>query len=133
MKDKINTKKANIIAAICVILLAVLGVVLWIVFSNMGQENKMVIIYQYNKEVERIDLTKVTKSYELTFTSKDGGKNIVRIEKEGVSIIEASCPDHVCMDAGTITNGVVPIICAPNHLMIKIEEKNEDKLDNISY
>lgn len=133
MKKNINTKKANIIAAICVILLAVAGAASWFAISNMGQDNKIVVIYQYNKEVQRIDLSKVTESYNLTFTSKDGGKNVVRIEKEGVSIIEASCPDQVCMDTGVIKNGVVPIICAPNHLMIKIEEKSTEGLDNVSY
>ena len=133
LKKNSNTKKANIIAAVCVILLALAGVVSWFILSNMGPQNKVAVIYQYNKEVQRIDLSKVNESYELTFTSRDGGKNVVHIEKKGVSIIEASCPDHVCMDTGVIKNGVLPIICAPNHLMIKIEEKSAEGLDSISY
>lgn len=133
MKKNINIKKANIIAVICLIILALVGAISWRIISNMGQKNKVAVIYQYNKEVQRIDLSKVTESYEITFNSKDGGKNVVRIEKEGISIVEANCPDHVCMDTGVIKNGVVPIICMPNHLMIKIEEKGREEFDNVSY
>lgn len=131
--SKINVKKANVIAAIFVAALALFGIVLWVMISNTETENKVAVIYQYNKEVKRIDLTKVTGSYEIILTSKEGGENVIRIEKDGVSIVKASCPDHVCMKTGKIKNGVLPIICAPNHLMIKIEEGDAEKLDNVSY
>lgn len=132
MQEK-NKKKANIIAGICVVVLALAGLVSWIFIRQAGQANKIAVIYQNGVVVKQIDLEKVTKSYEFTLKNKEGGSNTIKVEPGGISVVEASCPDHTCMHAGVITNGVVPIICAPNHLTIKIEEKKTADFDQISY
>lgn len=131
--DKKNRKKANIIAGICVAVLALIGFVSWLFIRQMGQGNKIAVIYQNGVVVKQIDLEHVEKSYEFTLKTKEGGANTIKVEPGGISVVEASCPDHTCIRAGVITNGVVPIICAPNHLTIKIEERKNTDFDQISY
>lgn len=60
--------------------------------------------------------------------------NIVKIHDHGVEIIEASCPDKVCVHSGFITKPSESIVCLPNkvHIKIKTHDKNENEEDIIS-
>ena len=62
------------------------------------------------------------------------GYNIVKIHDHGVEIIEASCPDKVCVNSGFITKPSESIVCLPNkvHIKIKTHDKNENEEDIIS-
>lgn len=61
------------------------------------------------------------------------GYNIVKIHNHGVEIIEASCPDKVCIHSGFITKPSESIVCLPNKVNIKIttnddNHKNEEDI-----
>ena len=49
-----------------------------------------------------------------------GGSNTILVEQGRIRVIEANCPDQVCVDQGWISNGTVPIVCLPHKLMIQI-------------
>ena len=53
---------------------------------------------------------------------------------KGVEIIEASCPDKVCIHQGFITKASESIVCLPNKVHIKIttEDNHESEEDVIS-
>lgn len=51
------------------------------------------------------------------------GSNTVRISGGKVKVIDASCPDKLCMET-TISRVGSRIICAPNHLLIVIKGKS---------
>ena len=87
-------------------------------------------IYQNGECLHSVDLSAVEESY----TIQIGGKisNTVSIEKGRICILEATCPDHVCVHQGWISNGVVPIICLPNNVVIQIEGAAASDIDAIS-
>lgn len=62
------------------------------------------------------------------------GYNIVKIHDNGVEIIEASCPDKVCIHSGFITKSSESIVCLPNKVHIKIitQDNNKNEEDVIS-
>lgn len=115
-----------------ILLFALSGIAVWGISTQKSQKNPVAVIYQNNKEIKRIDLKKVKEPYEFTITNEDGGTNRIRVEPKGISVVEASCPDGVCMRVGIIKNGKLPITCAPNHLVIKIENGTEE-VDQLSY
>jgi len=49
-----------------------------------------------------------------------GGKNIVEIKSGAVSVIEADCPDKICIRRGAIKNVGETIACVPHKLLIEI-------------
>ena len=50
-----------------------------------------------------------------------GGENTFIIEKDGVHMEQANCPDKVCIHQGTIREGdIVPVTCLPNRLSLQI-------------
>lgn len=54
------------------------------------------------------------------------GTNTVRVKDGAVSVVEADCPDKVCVHTGAVSKGNVPIICLPHKLEIKVVNGKAD-------
>ena len=87
-------------------------------------------IYMDNKLYKTYD---INDKEEIKIKSKEG-YNIVKIHDKGVEVIEASCPDKVCIHQGFITESSESIVCLPNKVHIKIttEDNHESEEDVIS-
>lgn len=70
--------------------------------------------------VEEIDLSTLTQPKTLTVTGKSGLQNTIVAEPGRIYVREADCPDQICVHQGAITDGTVPIVCLPNHLIIEL-------------
>lgn len=104
-----------------VILFAVLVVGGLLLYRSLGNgEGTVAVISVNGEQVERIDLSKVRKAYDLEFDTQYG-RNVVHVEPGAISVIEADCPDHVCIYQGKLTGSGIPIICMPHRLVIEIE------------
>ncbi len=87
----------------------------------LGRGEGTVAVISVDGEVlERIDLSKVRKPYDMDI-STEYGHNTVHVEKGAISVSEADCPDKVCMYQGRLTGSGIPIICMPHRLVIEIE------------
>lgn len=126
-------KKQNLIAFGIVILILVVALLCWYLMLHRRNGGTIAKIYQDNQLIRTIDLSEVVDSYEFTITNISGGSNRIKVEPGGISIVEASCPDHLCMQTGVIQSKAMPIICLPNHLVIQIEDEKENVLDVESY
>ncbi|WP_195989053.1 NusG domain II-containing protein [Clostridium sp. D53t1_180928_C8] len=89
-------------------------------------------IYKDGICIYSIDLSKVTSPYEISL-KYDDEINIVSIEKNKISIIDANCNDKICVNQGHISNTITPIVCLPHKIIIKIEKDNKlNEFDGIS-
>ena len=88
------------IAAICLLL-----------FIPKGQ---VAVIYENEKEVCRVDLSRVTESYTIPLTG-----NVVLVEPGSISMQSATCPDKLCIRQGTL-HSVGKIVCLPNRVVIEM-------------
>ena len=68
---------------------------------------------------DKIDLSKVEDSYEIHIDT-EYGHNTILVEPGAISVIDADCPDHVCVKQGKLTGGGLSIICMPHRLVIQI-------------
>lgn len=111
-----------------IIIAIILFTSLWASYyiNNIHHDGKIASIYVGGKVVKTIDLDKVEKPYTFKINGKNGGYNIIAVEKGNISIKEADCPDQVCVHQGKISDGVKPIVCLPHELVIKI---NGEKID----
>lgn len=88
----------------------------WFVRSSTSEQT-VAVVYSYDKEVLRIDLT-VDKTYTVqgalgeVFIEVVGGR--IRVEKE-------TSPYHLCSIQGWVQYANIPIVCLPNHIVIIIE------------
>ena len=72
------------------------------------------------------------KDIEYVIEGYEGGRNTLII-KDGVAYMsDASCPDHLCMGMGKISQVGQSIICLPNRVVVEIQgESYEPEYDVI--
>ena len=125
-------KKTGICIAIVLLLACIsLGAAVLLHFSS--GDAPIAEIYHNGQLIQTIDLDAVSDGYEFTIESDHGTYNTVRVEPGKIAIIDASCPDHICVRTGYISDSLMPITCLPNQVIIKIKSTpNENGLDALS-
>lgn len=111
---------------------AILLAVLFAVFLGTG-----LMLLQPGETAHRVEILSEGKvlytldlhtDQQITVTT-DRGSNTVTIRDGKVSVTEASCPDHYCMQRGWCDGGA-EIVCLPNRLVIRF--LGEQKIDGVS-
>lgn len=90
-------------------------------------------IYQDGQLIETIDLHAVTAPYTFTVPALDGGSNTVEVRPDAIGIIDADCPDKLCVSTGFVNSTLLPIVCLPHRLVIELKTNNQSQPDVISY
>ena len=133
-KEK-RTARAILLAG--VILLLCLLSVCFLFYSRASQKGALTAyIYQEGKLLETIDLSTVTSPYSFTITAKDGGSNTIEVRPGSIGMIDADCPDRLCVSMGFANSSLLPIVCLPHGLVIQIEPSGStepDTVDIITY
>ena len=70
-----------------------------------------------NHVIEELDLSKDTQ---IVIEGYNGGTNTLVIENGQAYILDASCPDKVCIYQGKISRPGEMIVCLPNLMIAKI-------------
>ncbi len=92
-------------------------------------------IYQDGVCILSIDLSAVTGTETYTVTDEDGHENVIEVTDGRIRMVEANCPDQVCVDTGWVSSSLKPIVCLPAKLVIQIESDpatEELNLDAVS-
>ena len=110
---------------VCLLLGAVAASAAWLLLRREDAPSPTARITRDGVLLEEIDLDKVEEPRSLVL--EDGsGTNTDQVEKGRIRILEADCPDQVCVNQGWISSGAVPIICLPHRLIIEIVEAGGD-------
>lgn len=56
------------------------------------------------------------------------GINVIEIKDNKIGIIEADCPDQVCMNPQYIEKSGESLVCLPHKVMIQIKGSNNDDI-----
>lgn len=101
---------------------------------NKNLEKKYVSIQINGEEINTIEFSKdiVGETYVL---ETEFGRNVLQFGDGEVKIIEASCPDQLCVKQGKIGQVGQLIVCLPNRLVVEIKANNagNDDIDNIVF
>ena len=95
-------------------------------------------LFKSNQQGSFIEITKNKEVYGYYSLDKDqiidiDHENKVQIKNYEVYMIEATCPDKLCIKQGHIEKKGATIVCLPHHLVIEIKEGNEQKQDGKVY
>lgn len=100
---------------------------LW-VHQSTGQ-GTVANLYQNGVLIRSIDLSQVREPEVFTIEGPIGG-NTIQAEQGRIRVSSADCPDQICVRQGWLADGVTPIVCLPNQLVIRVENgPNELDLD----
>ena len=69
------------------------------------------------KAVMELDLS---EDQVLTVDGAGGGYNRIQVRDGAVSVLEASCPDKVCVHTGTVRYPGETTVCPPNRMIITV-------------
>ena len=89
----------------------------------------------YNRFNIKFDIY-ISTDHEETFRIEDGENwNEITVDKDGIHVSGASCPDKICMHTVWRGKGSLPIVCLPNHLVITAapEEGTDYEFDVLTY
>lgn len=119
--------KKNDIILVGVIVLLALAVILFLNLSK--KEGSRVVVKVDGKTYQTFDLNKDT-----TFTVEDGkgGYNTFIIENRTVDMVEANCPDKICVNHKSIRYNHETITCLPNKVVLIIESEENSEVDIIA-
>ncbi|OSB10169.1 hypothetical protein B2H97_09370 [Paraclostridium bifermentans] len=108
--------------------LIIIGV--WISFSFFKNQDKgeKIVIYLDNKVYKEIPID-ATEDINI---KTDSGFNKIKIHDKGVEVVDASCPDKVCVKTGFIDKSNKNIVCIPNKVSIKIISNEKNDIDTIA-
>lgn len=101
--------------------LCLAALLIWGFGAARGKAAHTAIITYQGEVIREIDLSAVTNTS--TFrVGEPGAENVIQVSPEGISVIEADCPDQVCVEQGIRAHGPEPIVCLPHRLSIRFTD-----------
>lgn len=113
-------------SVICIVLVIIFIAVFIGLRNSFAEKTNTVEIIQDGNIIYTLDLDE--SEDELIQVDFQGHKNIIQIKDKQISIIEADCPDKICVNMGILKSAFTPIVCLPNHLVIQYVNDDE-KID----
>ena len=102
-------------------------------FIGAKNSGKTALITQNGKVLYEIDLENIKEPYTIRIDGDGERYNIIEVRNGEIGVIEASCPDKVCINMGFISDGLLPVTCLPNKVIIKIIGGDENDADIAVY
>lgn len=62
----------------------------------------------------------------------DHGKNVVKVHDQGIEIIDADCPDKVCVDMPLAMKPGEMVVCLPHKIIIEVKGERKEEIDGLS-
>ena len=125
-KKELRFEKNDLIL-IVVLLIAAAAAYAGIRFYNSkNTKNAMVVVTVDGEEYGRYPLS---EQYAETIRFEDGSYNRFVIQDGFVTMVEASCPDQICVSHRKISKKNESIVCLPDKVVITIENGEENDID----
>ncbi|MFY9197953.1 MAG: NusG domain II-containing protein [Acutalibacteraceae bacterium] len=122
-------KRADIILIVIVIFICI---VLFLPNFLNRNSSAVAVVYKNGKEVQRISLDSVAKSYEINLGTEPA--NILLVEKGRICYKSATCHDKLCVKQGWLSKSGDTAACLPSKTLVVIEgQSSTDEPDIISY
>ena len=116
---------SNTFWIILFLVLAIISTIIIFIMQSANTVGKTAEIYSNNKLIKTVSLNKDDE-----FTIKNGDNyNIVRIRNGKISVCESDCKNQICVKQGEIDNSLLPIVCVPNRLVIRVDSSKQDGID----
>jgi hypothetical protein len=105
------------------------GIAIILLINITKTDGSKVRVYKNQKVYMTLDLNKDT-----TFTVKgeDGSFNTFEIKDGYVKMIDASCPDKLCVHHKAIHYNHEQIVCLPNKVCLEIINGEESQVDSVA-
>lgn len=108
--------------------LATICVIVFIVFSVMHRSQGSIIVITRNGELYGTYNLSQNQTIEIENTDHEV-TNTLQIKDGVAKMIEADCPDKLCMHQKAISVSKENIVCLPNRIVVTVEADHNEGLD----
>ena len=120
---KVERLKRNRFWVLLLMSVVIVSAAVMMIISRNRSEYGTAKIYQDGECLYAIDLAAVEEPYQMTISGN--AENVIEVEKGRIRVVSATCPDHICVEQGWISDSITPIVCLPNALVIQLEKTDE--------
>ena len=110
-------RKQRITLILLLILLTALAAAFLVWQKLSGQEGIKAVVQVGGQGKQELDLS---KNQEFWVGDPGIGQNLIRVEDGTVMVVQADCPDKICVQTGPISREGEVIACLPHGVMIYI-------------
>lgn len=130
MKTKSNRFWILIIGIFLALCLAVCGYLIYRAQQRAAApqvKGPVAVVYLDNQVVDMVDLGTVPEAYTKEYSGVSKGSNTVEFAPGQARVVEASCPDQICVSQGWVDHtSILPIACLPNSLIVEVVAVEEE-------
>lgn len=125
MKTAKRILTSNLFWIILFLLLASMSIIIIFIMRSSKAKGITAEIYSNNKLIKTVSLENDDE-----FTIKNGENyNTIRIRDGKISVCKANCKNQICVRLGEIDNDLLPIVCVPNGLVIRVDSNDHSDID----
>jgi hypothetical protein len=110
-------------------LLALTGIGVPFLSQSSATETAQAVITLDGKVVKTV---KLDGHHELIPITSSNGYDLVEVSGKQVRIVEADCPDKLCVKQGWISRSPQQIVCLPNRVVVKVTNGKVLDVDTIT-
>lgn len=120
-------KPGDIVLLLFLVVLSFLPVIIFsYANATSGAEYNSAVISVDGEEIHRFILKDDGEREIYEYTDGDGHENIIVREGMTVYMIEASCPDQLCVRQGEVKRVGETIVCLPHRILVEVTSDNPD-------
>lgn len=119
-------KRNDLILAGVILVVAIAA----LIFLNLNKKEGNTVIVKVDGKVYKELPLEVDTTFEIE--GVNGGTNILVIQDGHADMVDATCPDMICVDQKQIDKDGEAIVCLPNKVVIEIDSNTQSELDAIA-
>ena len=124
MQIERKIKKNDLILIIVVVVIAVAA---FLLHNIMGNEQAGIVTVKVDGELKGRYSLLENQEIEI-----NGGTNILVIKDGTADIIDANCPDKLCVKQKAVSKNHENIICLPNKVVVEVESSEDSEYDAVT-
>lgn len=125
-EKKINykLKKNDVVLIIIIVAVAVLA---FLLHNVIGGKGASCVTVKVNGEIQGVYSLAEEQEIEI-----NGGTNILVIKNGKADMIEADCPDKLCVNQKAVSKNNENIICLPNKVIVEVDSSENSEFDAVT-
>lgn len=107
----------------------IFSLLIWVIYSQLIQKEGDYVVVSVDGEI--VYEFSLDEEIDMEIEGVNNGSNHLLIKGGKASIVDATCPDKLCVHQKSISKDKETIVCLPNKVVIEIRASKEKEYDAV--